>query len=83
MIRIVLVGQVDGRRQLRGGAIVLAACLAGSISALVAGGGYFLLSGQFSVPATTLRFASGCVVIGSGVIQSGECQSIDCPRCPF
>lgn len=69
-MRIVLVGQRDGKCCVRWGATALAACLAGTIGALGAIGAYYILSWSLSPLALIFGFAGGCIVIGTGVMRA-------------
>lgn len=66
-MKLVFVGQSDGRRQIKWSAALLASCLLGMVSAAVAVALYFLLTRTISVPCAVLGFFGPFISIGSGI----------------
>jgi hypothetical protein len=69
-MRVLIVGQLDGKRRVRWGAALLVACLLGAFGALGAGVTYYALSGAVSPPALMLGFGGGFIALGTGVVRA-------------
>ncbi len=69
-MRIVVVGQLNGKPHIRWIGTILAACLAGAIGAFGAFALSYLLSWPISPLALMFAFMGGVVVVGSGVMRA-------------
>lgn len=71
-MKLVFVGQSDGRRQIKWGAALLASSLLGIVSAAVAVGVYFMLTRTFSVPCAVFGFFGPFISIGVGIQRARQ-----------
>lgn len=67
MMKVILVGQSNGLRQIRWGAAFLVACALGVFSAVGAAAISFALSGTFSLGAVMIGFFAAFISVGIGV----------------
>ena len=65
-----VVGNRDGKPQVRWTTAILLACVLGLFSSAVAAGVYFALTGIFSLPATMIGFGGAFITVGSGTTRS-------------
>jgi hypothetical protein len=66
-LRVILVGQSNGIRRVRWGAVFALSCVLGAFAATIATSTYFALSGSFSVTAMLLGFFGPFVTIAAGI----------------
>jgi hypothetical protein len=70
MMSVILVGQLNGHRQVRWGVAFLVACVLGCFTAAVAAATYFVLSGELSILAAMIGFVGAFITIGAGIRHS-------------
>lgn len=67
MMGIILVGQLNGRRQILWRNAIVLSCALGLFGAAVSATTYFALCGQFSLPAAMIGFVGPFLTVGTGI----------------